>query len=184
MQPRPLNPAKRPLAGGPGARPAVARPRLTHAAPCPHAAPPDAGADTASLQDLPLPDGDLGLPLLGETLALLRSGAARASGGTRSSARGVPPALASPWLPPRPSRALFAAPHNPHTTWSAATARAGNSFGAERTRRHGPLWKTNILGGGWARRRHPHRHRGAVFHLLAQALLPHQTLPAAAFNPS
>jgi hypothetical protein len=24
---------------------------------------------------------------------------------------------------------------------------AGNSFGAERTQKYGPLWKTNILGG-------------------------------------
>ncbi|GBF92089.1 cytochrome P450 [Raphidocelis subcapitata] len=54
-----------------------------------------AASSSSSVADLPLPEGEMGLPFVGETLALLRD---------------------------------------------------GDSFGIERTRRYGPLWKTHILG--------------------------------------
>ncbi|KAI8469415.1 MAG: cytochrome P450, CYP85 clan [Monoraphidium minutum] len=84
-------PAARPVAGvrlrpPPSARRGPARSR---------AAPEPGGEGGAALAGLPLPEGSLGLPLVGETLDLLRD---------------------------------------------------GDAFGAARTRRYGPLWKTNILG--------------------------------------
>jgi len=79
----------------------------------------------------------MGLPLLGETLALLKDGACClvVLGITRKR-------LALVVLRGKTATAAMQTALNPPPPLIT-----GNSFGAERTERYGPLWKTNILGG-------------------------------------